>query len=429
MYKQYIKQAWQLMKQNRFYTAVYILGTGLAISLVMTMAIVYHIKTADIAPEVNRSRMLLCRSATGKQLEGQGQYTSSLSYLTVKECFYSLETPACVTALVTPASMNYFTGKLYTGLPGSGEVSQTDVACTDAAFWQVFSFAFTGGGPYSEEEFLSGYRKAVVCESLARKLWGTSEATGKSILINDVEYVVGGVVKDVSPIMDKTYAQAWIPFTAIAAVTADGPAEHIVGMMEVYILAHSPADFDAIRAELEQKRLAYNTSKQEWELILSRVQTQGQEVVWKLDRQSEAGDTILRYGLIALVFLLVPAVNLTGLTSSRMQERIAEMGVRKAFGAGQATLIHQVLTENLLLTLFGGAAGLGVSYLLVAAGRNTLLMDKLASQDAILSGGMLLNLPVFFYALAVCVVLNLLASILPVWNASRRSIVASIYDQ
>ena len=50
MYKQYLKQAWQLMKQNRFFSFVYILGTGLAISMVMIMATVYYIRTADIAP-------------------------------------------------------------------------------------------------------------------------------------------------------------------------------------------------------------------------------------------------------------------------------------------------------------------------------------------------------------------------------------------
>ena len=46
MYKVYLKQAWALMGQNRFFTAVYIIGTGLAISMVMAIAVVYHIRTA-----------------------------------------------------------------------------------------------------------------------------------------------------------------------------------------------------------------------------------------------------------------------------------------------------------------------------------------------------------------------------------------------
>ena len=59
MYKQYLKQAWTLLKQNRFFSAVYIIGTGLAISMVMVLAIVFHIRTANMAPEADRDRMLL----------------------------------------------------------------------------------------------------------------------------------------------------------------------------------------------------------------------------------------------------------------------------------------------------------------------------------------------------------------------------------
>ncbi len=44
----YFKQAWHLMKQNRFFSAVYIIGTGLAISMMMVLAVVYHIRTANI---------------------------------------------------------------------------------------------------------------------------------------------------------------------------------------------------------------------------------------------------------------------------------------------------------------------------------------------------------------------------------------------
>ena len=59
MYKQYLKQAWTLLKQNRFFSAVYIIGTGLAISMVMVLAIVFHIRTANMEPEADRRRMVL----------------------------------------------------------------------------------------------------------------------------------------------------------------------------------------------------------------------------------------------------------------------------------------------------------------------------------------------------------------------------------
>jgi putative ABC transport system permease protein len=432
MIQHYFKQAWNLMKQNRFYTAVYILGTGLAVSLVMVIAIIYHIRTADIAPEVNRGRTLYCGGISAMKKDGKGQSNSLLSYQTLKECFYSLETAECATGFVPPDNIGYPAGNIFVALPGVTDKLQVAMEATDAAFWRVFQYSFINGSAYSEEEFQSGYRKAVICESLAYKVFATREAVGQTLLINDMEYVVGGVVKDVSTIFANTYAEVWIPFSALPVLMeGDNNVEDIVGWMCAYILARSPADFPAIRAELEQKRLAFNTTKVDWELVLKddRPYTQRIAMLKSLDSQSAPGNVMMRYALIMLIFLLVPAVNLSGLTSSRMQEQVAELGVRKAFGARQTTLFYQVMTENLVLTLLGGALGLLVSYLLVLSFGSTLLRGAYGMLDARFTPGMLLNLPVFFYALLVCVVLNLLSSLIPVWSAARQPIVTSINDK
>lgn len=64
-----------------------------------------------------------------------------------------------------------------------------------------------------------------------------------------------------------------------------------------------------------------------------------------------------------IVILLVPAINLSGLTHTRMRRRLEELGIRKSFGATQGELVWQVLNENFVLTLIGGMLGLGLSYL------------------------------------------------------------------
>ena len=50
------------------------------------------------------------------------------------------------------------------------------------------------------------------------------------------------------------------------------------------------------------------------------------------------------------------------MTLSRMRKRMAEIGVRKAFGATGGELMRQIFFENLLLTLFAGVLGLALSY-------------------------------------------------------------------
>ena len=41
--KGYIKQAWNLMKQNKLFTGIYVAGTGLAIAMTMTVFIVLYV--------------------------------------------------------------------------------------------------------------------------------------------------------------------------------------------------------------------------------------------------------------------------------------------------------------------------------------------------------------------------------------------------
>ena len=59
MIKQYFKQAWTMMKQNKLFTSIYVAGTGLSIALVMTLFIIFYVKFASVYPEYNRNRTLV----------------------------------------------------------------------------------------------------------------------------------------------------------------------------------------------------------------------------------------------------------------------------------------------------------------------------------------------------------------------------------
>jgi putative ABC transport system permease protein len=142
---------------------------------------------------------------------------------------------------------------------------------------------------------------------------------------------------------------------------------------------------------------------------------------------------LLQYGLLFFLLLLVPAVSLSGMTDSRMERRMSELAIRRAFGARRRTLMMQIITENLLFTLLGGAVGLMASYVLVLAGRNWIMSVGASSieippegVDVALSPEMLLNLPVFAIALGICFVLNLLSALVPAWHNARREIVYSL---
>ena len=90
MIKVYLKQAWELLKQNKLFSMLYIVGTGLAIAMTMIMAVVYYVKIAPVYPEANRMNTLYLSNS---------KFTSfrpSCIMICRKTVIYSLPTAAVI---------------------------------------------------------------------------------------------------------------------------------------------------------------------------------------------------------------------------------------------------------------------------------------------------------------------------------------------
>lgn len=422
-YSLYIKQAWQMMKHQRFFSAIYIIGTGLAISMVMVLAVVYHIRTANIAPEMNRNRTVYVDRVSYKSKDNKSTNNFGCGTRFVKEVILSLRTPGDVAITAIPLVMN-LNDALYMQAVGMEKVKQVDYLPCNAGFWRVYSFHFREGKPFTEEEVEAGIHRVVITNSLARELFGRSDVVGQEVLMNDVTYTVCGVVEDVSSAMKDCYAEAYFPYTTSNMVKMTGmPGEMSasIGCLQANILLKDRGDMPELQAELNDAVKRYNATLVEGRIEVGDARANGFTLMGV-----DQNRTYLVVGLFLLLFLLVPALNISGLNASQMQERMEEIGIRKAFGAPSHTLFEQIFVENLALMLPGGLLGLGFSYGLVYLFRNLLLMNGEISDNLFLSVGMLLNWQVFAYAFLVCLVLNLLSSLIPVWRAVKMNAIHAL---
>lgn len=427
MYKLYFKQALAMLKENKLLSLISILGTALAICMIMVMVITYEVRVNNYSPEDNRDRTMYVRWG-GRDFKGSNYGNGYLSLKTIRECIQTMETPEAV-AIVSPWRSQL------ASIPGGQEKKDCLMLFTDDVFWKIFNFDFVSGSPYTKEEVQSGIKKVVIAESLARRLYGTSDAAGKTIMISYKPYTVSGVVKDVSTIAKASYSEVWVSYSA-QPFPDDTWAESITGWYQAIILAHSPADFDAIRQEMDRQLVRYNSSLADYKLTL--YDQPDTHLDWEIKGLGAMGPdktkTILQYMLVIVILLLVPAINLSGMTLSQMRKRMSEIGIRKAFGATRGTLLVQILSESMVLTLLGGVIGLFISYIAIWLMRTWLLSNSFASISSVFGGTPalsvteLLNPVIFLYAFVFCLILNLLSAGIPAYRMARKNVMEALNE-
>lgn len=126
-------------------------------------------------------------------------------------------------------------------------------------------------------------------------------------------------------------------------------------------------------------------------------------------------------GAVVLV-LLIACVNVTNLLLARGAERRGEFALRAALGAARGRMARQLLTESLMLAIVGGAFGLAVAQLGVAA------LIALSPSDLPRSGAIRLDGNVFLFALGITTVIGLVIGVIPALHASRTDLNAALKE-
>lgn len=204
------------------------------------------------------------------------------------------------------------------------------------------------------------------------------------------------------------------------------------GAIKAHLLSKPDVDENKLRAEVERRYKVINTrlKKDKMEAIYhmqpysARVMAEGD---FGTNSTPDMEGTRTRDFLVYLVLLLLPAINLSAMTRSRMRRRISEIGLRRAFGARKRDIIGQMLAENMVITLAGGIIGLILSLVFAATASqyfaimvSTWDIDTLQMSTAP-TLSMLFNWKTFLFAILFCLILNLMSAGIPAWIASREN--------
>ena len=435
----YVRQALALIREDKQFSFIYIAGTAVAIASAMVVALVLHIRMGNIYPEVNRDRTIYVGSNFTRS---DGEYIgySGYSPQAVEEMFSKLECAEVVSAVIGPEYVFSFTV--------CKEIGQQEVSVepkfTDPNFFRLYEFKFVEGKSYNEKNLKNADRCVVITDALARKLYGTTQGVvGQSMQLDYLPYRVVGVVKEVSPLLKDSSADIYMPYTVKDqwARLQDDRVGY-VGSLEVRVLLKKGYTREMLMDELEPYKAKYlsmlkSTTKEDWNWYI-QVRPHWRKVLNYFGEEvNDASMTDLLANLsipalFMLLLLLLPAINLSGMVSNQMEARVAEMGIRKAFGAKKRVLLNEVIQENLVLTLCGGIVGYLLSWLFIAAVHNSavflLLFDR--EEDPVENVSLQLDMfftpTLFLIAFVCCAVLNLMAALIPAWTSLKKPIVESL---
>jgi putative ABC transport system permease protein len=296
-----------------------------------------------------------------------------------------------------------------------GEKIQSYLKRADGEFWEILTFRFLEGAPYTAEDEKNRNFVAVINEATRRKFFGNESAVGKTIEVDGQNYRVTGVVENVPFLRQVSFSDIWVP---ISTAKNDTYRNEMMGDFMATYLARSAADFPAIRDEFKARLSGIEfPDPKEWNSMSGQMDTYfeavSRELVGSRDddgRASQPGRLLAAIVIIAILFMLLPTVNLINLNVSRIMERASEIGVRKAFGASSWTLVGQFVVENILLTLIGGALGFVLS---------RFVLQFITGSGWFPYAEFHLNYRVFLGGLALAVIFGLFSGVYPAWKMSR----------
>lgn len=412
MFKNYLKITWKVLKRNKLFTFISLFGISLTLTILIVGASFYDYLVKSNYPAYKQERIFYSGQLESWQKppgEKDNSYSSSMcSYYFLNKCLSNLKVPQSVTFYsLLPRQLTIFI---------NSHKFELSIKYCDENFWNILDFKFISGKPFNSKEYNNAEKVTVIVESLANDIFGdANSAIGESIDVDNKAFKVIGVVRDVSVTNLFIYADLFFPITTSQENIYD---KKLHGSYSAMFLAKKKSDFGEIEMEIKKALKLFEQT----EMPLEHRNYINMDIGDSLTRYinfspiNETAFFALLY-LLILIIILIPSLNLINLNVNRINERLAEIGIRKSFGARRVVLLWQFIIENIILTFLGGIVAFVLAYVILII---------LRSKGIAPSVGLLLNYRIFFAGLVFCFLFGFVAGVLPAYRMSRLQIVESL---
>ncbi len=263
-------------------------------------------------------------------------------------------------------------------------------------------------------------------DSWQKRFGGDPDIVGKEVLLNNHQFQVIGITPEGFKGTEVVYSpEIWVPAAMMEWAEPGTGAAWLEdrGSRNFFGVGRIKDGISATQAQASLNLLGQQLGKE------YPNDNEGQSI--KLDapgfiipelRGAVVSFTWVMMAAVGLV-LLVTCTNLAGLMLARATDRRKEIAIRLAMGANRFRLIRQLLTESVLLSLLGGAAGVVLALWILK-----LLLALKPPIDFPLALDVSVDWRVLMFSLGVSIVAGVVFGLAPSLQATRPNLVGTLKD-
>jgi putative ABC transport system permease protein len=388
-----------LLKRPGF-TAIVLIALGLGIGANTAIFSLVNAVILQPLPYRDPDRLISVYGTRNRSTQGSVGPTDFLDYRSQNKTF---EQFAASSSMMLP--MN---------LTGSGEPERLSASAITGNYFDTFGVRPALGRGFSLENEKTGQDHVTV---LSHAFWqtrfgGDPNIVNKTINLDGKAYEVLGVMP--AEVVLPQPAQLWVPLN----FDADPEMKmrnarfllSIGRLKEGVTLDQAQTDTDLIAAQLEQQ---YPDSNTGWSLRLIPLR----EILVGGSRTM----LFILFGAVGFV-LLIACANVANLLLVRAAARQKEIAMRTALGASRLRIVRQMITESLLLAIFGGAFGA----LLAVAGVK--LLVSLGEDNIPRTANVKIDATVLAFTLIISLATGLLFGLAPAIRAMKENLIDALKD-
>jgi putative ABC transport system permease protein len=259
---------------------------------------------------------------------------------------------------------------------GNENVQEDKVVYADETLFDVFTLPMVDGDPQTA---LQSPNSLVITETTARKYFNTTQAVGRTILVNNRDnYKVTGVIKDIPTqshfnfdffvsmsTLEESRRNNWVSnnFNTYVVLKEGSDPKKLEAQFDALIDKYvGPAVKQIMSIDMEEFKKGGNYEKQYLTPLTS--------IHLHSDKTGELGPNssiqyVYIFSAIAFFILLIACVNFMNLSTARSANRAREVGVRKVLGSLKANLVKQFLTESILISCFALILALALAFVML----------------------------------------------------------------